>query len=174
MTARQFRALAKRLLVGSNPRRTLLRAALLGLLTFVVMRFVLIPVRIRGVSMEPTYKDGNLQFVNLLAYKFREPQRGDIVVISMTGRRALYLKRVLGLPGERIAFRDGQLLVNGKPEQEPYLKDRADWTVAEMTVGDGEYYVAGDNRSIRWEHHSMGIVERRKILGSVVGRAAHP
>jgi len=160
-------SLLKRILVGANPRRTLLRAVVLAVFTYLVMRFVLLPTRIRGVSMEPTYTDGKIKFVNLLAYRFRQPQRGDIVVITMAGRRAFYLKRVIGVPGEHIEFIDGRLFVNGENVPEPYVQSRSDWTVPGIRLAGDEYYVAGDNRSIRWEYHSMGTVKREKILGSV-------
>lgn len=158
----------RRFLIGSNIRRTLARAVVLGLLTAFILRYVWLPVRVRGVSMEPTFHDGAFHIANLAAFRFRAPARGDIVVIAMTGRRALYLKRLIGLPGDRIEFAGGALYLNGARVEEPYVRGSGDWTIPEVVVGPNEYYVAGDNRSIPWEQHTLGTVDRGKILGTIL------
>lgn len=158
----------RRLLIGSNTRRTLVRALILGLFTAFILRYVCLPVRVRGVSMEPTFHDGAFHVANLATYRFRAPERGEIVVIAMTGRRALYLKRLIGLPGDRVEFMDGALYVNGERAEEPYVRDSGGWTIPEVVVGPDEYYVAGDNRSIPWEQHTLGTVNRGKILGTIL------
>ena len=157
-----------RVVFGRNQRRTLVRAAVAGLLTYVVLRFVILPVRLRGISMEPTYRDGSFHLANLLSYTVRPPARGDVVVIEMTGRRALYLKRVLGLPGDRVSFSNGTCYINGAPLNEDYLEDKGQWTIPELVVPKGEYFVAGDNRRVEWESHTLGTVPRRKILGTIL------
>jgi len=158
----------KRLLLGSNPRRTLRRSLVLAILTYLLFRYVLVPVRLRGLSMEPTFRNGSIHIANTLRYVRRDPQRGDVVVISMTGNHAFYLKRVLGLPGERIAFDAGQLYVNHEARPEPYVPDRGTWTMPQLTVGRNEYFVAGDNRLIPMELHTLGTVNRAKIRGGLL------
>ncbi len=154
-----------RLLLGSDLKRTLRRGALLALFTYLLLRYVCLPVRLQGVSMEPTLHGGDIHVANLLKYAWRTPQRGDLVVISMTGRHAFYLKRIIGLPGETISFRRGQLHANGQPIPEPYLAETGMWQLAPTVIGANEYFVAGDNRELPIEAHTLGTVDRGKIMG---------
>lgn len=156
---------AKRILFGKSLRRTLVRAAILATSSFILFRFLFLPVRIIGISMEPTYRDGSINFVNTLRYRFRAPRRGDVVAIRMAGRHVMLLKRIIGLPGERLAFHNGTLTVNGKVIPEPYVKNIGDWNLAEVTIGLNEFFVAGDNRLMPIEAHAHGRVERGRIIG---------
>ena len=72
--------------------------------------------------MLPTYHDGQINFLNRLAYLRHEPQRGDVVGIRYSGDSILLLKRIVGLPGEEVSFDEGKLFINGKPLEEPYVK----------------------------------------------------
>src|SRR5690606_25680995 len=105
---------------GSNPRRTLIRAGLLVAAAYVAFGHVLMPVRGSGISMAPTIEHGQLIFINRLAYRLREPRRGDIVAVRMAGPSVVYVKRLLGLPGERIRIDAGKVSINGEPLAEPY------------------------------------------------------
>lgn len=161
-------SLLRRIVLGSNVRATFRRGALLALLTFIATQYVIMPVRPQGLSMAPNYRDGSLHFASLLRYAWTPPQRGDVVLIAMAaGRHAVYLKRVVGLPGERIAFRNGDLLINGKLIPEPYIVYTGRWTMPEMTIPDGEYFVAGDNRALPLDWHTLGTVERERIVGGI-------
>ena len=155
----------KRLFFGRNPRRTLIRAAALAAVSYAVFGHVLRPVRVQGISMAPTLVDGTIHLVNLAAYWRNEPQRGDMVAVEMPGRRAYYMKRVLGLPGEQVGFAEGQLLVNGEPMAEPYLAARGDWNMGTQPVPEGHYFIACDNRLTSFEGHTLGFVETRRIAG---------
>lgn len=157
-----------RVLLGAQPRRTLYRCLFIALAAYLLFHYVCLPVRITGASMEPTFKDRTVHFAYLLKYSKHEPARGDIVVIAMAGRHALYLKRVLALPGETIRFDNGQLLINGHPVDESYLNYKGTWTVPKTMVPAGHYFVAGDNRSLPPEHHTLGTVERSRIVGGIL------
>jgi signal peptidase I len=154
--------------VGRKPRRTLLRAAFLAIACFVLFRLVILPIRVEGISMMPTYVDKKVNFVNRLAYLFHGPRRGDVVSIRTTGLSIMYMKRVVGLPGEMIEFRRGQLYVNEQPYQEPYVKYKTSWTLPPRKLGPGEYYLAGDSRSMSPDLHSQGVVSKSKIVGKVL------
>jgi signal peptidase I len=156
------------LVIGRNPKRTLLRAIITAAVVLLVSRFILIPIRVEGISMLPTYHERQLNFVNRLAYLFHEPRHGDVVSIRTTGKSIMYMKRVVGVPGETIAFINGQLLINGEVVPEPYLKLPSSWDVAPRTLGPTEYYLVGDNRTMPPELHTKGAVERRRILGKVL------
>ena len=154
--------------VGRNPKSTLTRTIFLGIFCFFLFRYVLIPIKVYGKSMEPAYRNGSINFVNTLCYLFHEPQRGDVVAIAMTGTRVMLLKRIIGLPGETVAFLDGTLFINGRRFPEPYIKTDYQWTRDEVKNDGGEYFVAGDNRSVPISVHSLGRVKRRKIVGRVL------
>src|SRR3954468_13857468 len=104
--------LFRRLLFCSDPRRTLVRILVLASLSFVIFKWVLIPIRAEGISMEPTYQSGSLNLVNRLAYQYRKPDRGDIIAIKLAGPHVLYVKRIIGLPGEHIGIEHGQVYIN--------------------------------------------------------------
>ena len=118
--------------------------------------------------MLPTYDTGRLNLVNRLAYLGAVPQRRDVVAIQMAGPHVLYVKRVIGLPGERVSVLDGIVNINGAPLPEPYVKHRRPWKVDEVTLGTNEYFVIGDNRGMAAGDHDFGRVDISKILGRVV------
>lgn len=154
-----------RLVAGSNPRRTLLRVVILIAGAYVVFGYVLLPVRGVGVSMQPTIEQGDLLFINQLAYRFREPERGDIVAVRVAGRSVVYVKRLLGLPGDRVAFVDGVLWRNGEPIMEPYVEKRADWHLPEVSLGSDDYFVVRDNRGMPMAQHEFGTSTRARLIG---------
>lgn len=158
----------KRLFFGQNPRRTLIRAGLLAVVAYGVFGYAVRPARVKGISMEPTLRDGEFHVINLLVYRFREPARGDIVAIPMPGKRAFYLKRILALPGETVAFHAGTLLINGAPVDEPYLDDPGDWQSKDIVVPEHGYFVAGDNRSTEFSGHALGVVEKKQLAGTLL------
>jgi signal peptidase I len=86
----------------------------------------------------------------------------------MVGRRALYLKRVLGLPGETVRFFNGQMIIDGREMREPYLPGRGEWTLPAVKLDEDEYFVAGDNRAVPLEAHVLGTVKRKKIVGGIL------
>lgn len=160
-------SLWQRWLVGAAPARTLLRCLLWAALAYVVFGGLARPMLVRGRSMEPTIHDGTLRFAHMWRYLLRDPERGQVVVIAMPGGRSFYCKRVLGLPGETVAFYRGALLVNGQVWPEAYLADGGSWTVPEVTLGEREFYVVGDNRSLSMAEQVAGVVARRYIVGGL-------
>jgi signal peptidase I len=156
------------IIMGRNPRFTLVRAVCLAAAAFVIFRFILLPIRVTGGSMEPTYHDGRINFINQLAYHRHEPRRGDVVGVRFAGPSRMLLKRVVGLPGELIGFQNGRVTVNGEALDEPYLKFRSDWARYPVQVGPDEYFVVGDNRSMPIENHMFGIAKRERIIGKTL------
>jgi signal peptidase I len=161
----------RRALVGRNPKRTMIRAACLLVISIVIFKFILLPVRISGISMDPTYRDGRVNFINRLAYLKSDPERYDVVGIRMAGTRVQLFKRVIGLPGETVAIRNGVVFINGEALPEPYLgagSVNPDWQLEEKVLGPGQYFVVGDNRSMDQRFHEFGIAERLRIVGKVL------
>jgi signal peptidase I len=161
-------SLIRRLVFGENPRRTLTRVIVLAAISFVTFRWVLVPIRTEGSSMLPTYETDRLNLVNRLAYLGGRPARRDVVAILMAGPHVLYVKRVIGLPGERVSVVDGIVNINGSPLLEPYVRHRRPWQVDEVTLGPDEYFVVGDNRGMAAGDHDFGRVDLSRILGKVV------
>lgn len=154
---------------GPNPRRTAIRAAVLVVVSAVVFGVALLPVRLSGISMEPTYTDGELNFANRLAYAGRrQPSRGDVVAIRMAGMSVLYVKRIVGLPGERVEITMGTVLINGEPLLEPTVVRKAPWNVPGITLGADEFYVIGDNRAMSARNHDFGRATRDRIIGKML------
>lgn len=158
----------RRLIIGRNPRVTLIRAGILAGLCLILFGFILKPLRVDGMSMWPSYRSGNINLLNRMAYRFSPPQRGDVVCIRTTGLHHLYMKRVVGLPGERVAILRGRVYINGEPLDEPYVAERADWNLPEKQLGPNKYIVIGDNRGMDQRWHSWGEVSREKIAGKVL------
>jgi signal peptidase I len=162
--------------IGRNPKRTLARILVFVVTCFVVFRFMLLPIRVEGISMSPTYKDRTFNFVNRLAFLRHEPQRGDVVGIRLGGGvihfyqtpGVMFLKRVVGLPGESVAFVDGRLLIDGSPLNEPYETNACDWNFAPVQVGANQYFVVGDNRTMSMENHTFGKANRVQIVGKIL------
>ncbi len=158
----------KTLLLGSNPRLTVIRATALIVSSVVVFGFVLLPVRLHGISMLPTYDDGALNFANRLAFIRRPPARGDVVAIRMAGPSVVYVKRVVGLPRETVEITAGVVSINGRPLAEPHVVHRAPWNLPAFTLGDEEYFVVGDNRGMAMQYHDFGRAARDRIIGRML------
>ena len=161
-------------LIGRRPKTTLLRILVTTILCFVTFKFVLLPIRVQGISMEPTYHDRHVNCVNRLAYLFHEPQRGDVVSIRFSPPEPfatpseMLMKRIIGLPGESVSFHGGHAYINDKLLEEPYLKESCNWEHAPILCGPDQYYVVGDNRSMPFEYHTQGRAQRDHIIGKLV------
>lgn len=179
------------ILIGRRPKFTLIRIAVLVVTCYVVFGFILLFIQINGPSMLPAYREKSIHCVNRLAYLRHEPQRGDVVSIRISGEEysageffhdltrfrlkwnrlsrpsVMYMKRVVGLPGETIEFRRGTLVVNGQWLEEPYVQGPCGWHMEPRRLGTNEYFVVGDNRSMPIELHEMGVPLRSHIVGRV-------
>ena len=156
-------------LFGPNPRRTAIRAAVLVVASAVIFGVALLPVRLSGISMEPTYTDGEMNFANRLAYTAgRQPARGDVVAIRMAGMSVLYVKRIIGLPRERVEITMGTVVIDGQPLIEPTVVRKAPWNVPAVTLGDDEYFVIGDNRAMSAQNHDFGRASLDRIIGKML------
>jgi len=135
----------------------------------VIFGVALLPVRLSGISMEPTYTDGEMNFANRLAYAAgRRPARGDVVAIRMAGMSVLYVKRIIGLPGERVEITMGTVLIDDQPLLEPTVVRKAPWNVPAVTLGDDEYFVIGDNRAMSAQNHDFGRASLDRIIGKML------
>lgn len=141
----------------------------------ILKNYVIINADVPTGSMENTIMPGDRLIGNRLAYLKKGPKRGDIVIFRYPdNEEELYVKRVIGLPGETVAVRDGKIYVNGAETelQENYLKES--WTVAtgpyDFEIPEDSYLVMGDNRNDSWDarYWTNSYVNRKKILGKAV------
>ncbi len=153
---------------GANQKRTAIRIAVIVAFAVILFRYVLLPVRGVGISMEPTMTQGDLVFINKLIYRFRDPQRGEVVAVRIAGASAVLVKRIVALPGERLTFHDGMVRINGELLEEPYVEHRSAWQLPESMLGTGEYFVVGDNRGMPMGLHDMGVARRARLIGPTV------
>lgn len=154
--------------IGRRPKATLIRILVLAGVCFITFKFILLPIRTEGISMLPTYHNHQFNCVNRLAYLRHEPRRGDIVSVRLAGTSIMYMKRIIGLPGETVAFHAGHTYINGQLLAEPYVKTNCDWEMEPVVCGPTQYYVVGDNRSMPFELHTKGRAERDHIVGKLL------
>jgi signal peptidase I len=147
-------------------------------LATVIRTFLFAPIVVDGESMMPTLKDQDRMIVNKFSYKIGEPKRFDIVVFHAPEGKD-YIKRVIGLPGDHIEYKNDTLYVNGKAYKEEYLDEykaqlidgplTEPFTIEEKTgrktVPEGHLFVMGDNRRFSKDSRHIGTVPMEKVLG---------
>lgn len=145
---------------------------------FVSYQFLARPFLVQGASMEPSFQSGNYLVVDIISYKFGKPDRGNVVVFHYPGNRSVYyIKRIIGIPGDRITLLDGSILVNGEELEEDYLPSyvkTAAFDKTDFILGGEQYFVMGDNRSASFDSRSWGPLGKDDIVGVVKFRVWPP
>ncbi len=149
---------------------------LLFLLVFLPIRFFLFePFLVRGESMEPNFHNLDYLIIDKLTYRVKDPQRGDVVVFHPPfDQRIYYIKRIVGLPGERIVIESSQITIFNKENPQGFvLKEayvRNHYTVGKIDVNldKDEYFVLGDNREASYDSRKWGPLKRKNIIGKVL------
>ena len=142
-------------------------------LAVIVILFLYQPVKVEGTSMMPTLDDQERIFINKFVYRFHfeKIDRGDTVVFWFPGDPSKsYIKRVIGMPGDRVEVVDGKVMVNGQALVENYVPPefRDQSSMSERMVPSSEYFVLGDHRSSSNDSRAWGMVPRRYIYGKAV------
>lgn len=141
-------------------------------LCIVLYLFLITPHEVVGVSMDPTFKNGEYLIANKLVYKISDPERGDVVIFKHSETQD-YIKRIIATPGETISLRDGHYYVNGELlDEEEYLKPTIT-TLGGTQLKEGEeivipedmYFVSGDNRPKSSDSRSFGLINKDSIKG---------
>lgn len=149
-------------------------------LAWLIRFFLFTPIVVDGQSMMPTLEDGDRMIVNKIGYEIGEPDRYDIVVFHAPERKD-YIKRVIGLPGDHVAYKNDQLYINGKAQPEYYLNVykegisegtlTEDFTLEETPaqvsiIPEGYVFVMGDNRRFSKDSRQIGLIAMDEIIGS--------
>lgn len=146
---------------------TLLILLLFACLCIALNQFIFHTVRIAGTSMVDTLRSGDIALVTRYDYRIGEAQRGDIVECSFPGRTGTYIKRLIGLPGERVEIISSRVYIDGEPISEPYATGSSE--TYSIQLAEDEYLVLGDNRSESYDSRAqdMGPIGSENLLGRV-------
>ena len=128
----------------------------------IIKVYIVSPIRVNGESMDSTLKDGDIMLLNEIGYRVGDIERFDIVVIHRGDE--YIIKRVIGLPGEKVKYLDNKLYINGKYVEENFKhKKTSDFPT--YTLGNNEYFVMGDNRTNSKDSRMIGSISKDEILG---------
>ena len=131
------------------------------ILVLLIKRYVVSPIKVNGDSMNQTLKNGDIMILNIIDYRFHEIKRFDIVVVDI--KKEYIIKRVIGLPGEKVEYKENQLYINDQLVEDPYgSHPTSDFSV---TVPKNHYFVLGDNRTNSLDSRYFGAFPKNKILG---------
>jgi signal peptidase I len=166
------------------------QTVLLAILLFLVIRNFIQNYRVQNISMEPNFHEGQFLIINRFSYCpglhldvpfinihvdksacVWEPQRGDVVVFHYPPDPSQdFIKRVIGLPGETVEVRDGEVYINGELMSEPFGPNPGSYNAPPVTLPADQYYVMGDNRNSSSDSHVWGPVPIKNIVGRAVVR----
>ena len=136
---------------------------------FLIYRYVAQPFVVEGSSMQPNFQSGDYLLVDELTYHFEQPERGQVIVFrNPQDTKEFYIKRIIGLPGDKITVENNNVYVNGQLLHESYLPPGLPTPGNETVVlGKGQYFVMGDNRILSYDSRSWGPVDSNLIIGVV-------
>ncbi|OGZ33403.1 MAG: signal peptidase I [Candidatus Portnoybacteria bacterium RBG_19FT_COMBO_36_7] len=150
---------------------------------FVVSLAIIIPIRyfliqpffVQGASMEPNYEDGQYLIIDEITYRFREPERGEVIVFKYPQNPSeFFIKRIIGLPGETLKISGSQIIIENESnpdgfilDESSYLKNIPNMGQETLILKNDEYFVLGDNRSASFDSRRWGALPKRDIIGKV-------
>lgn len=139
------------------------------ILAFFIIVFVAQSFKVEGSSMKNTLYDAERLMVDKLTYRFREPRRGEVIVLRVPGSK--YIKRIIAIGGDNIQEINGVVMVNGKTIDEPYVDNKTKMTWGPFSVPEGHVWVMGDNRPRSDDSRgSVGFLPTKNIVGRALFR----
>lgn len=135
--------------------------------------FIITPAVVSGDSMKPNFQDGEVLLIRKIGYNSKNINRFDVVVVKTEEDEII--KRIIGLPGEHISYKNNKLYVNDKIVEETFdIKDTYDFNLEELctctSIPEGKYLVLGDNRPISKDSRTIGFIDEEEIIGKAVFR----
>ena len=145
--------------------RDLIPYAIIVFLVIIIRTYIATPVRVDGNSMRKTLEDGDI----LLLYKMAKFERNDIIVLDEKEDNEIIIKRIIALPGETIKIQNGKIYINDKEYNDEFAYgDTSDYE--QVTLGEDEYFILGDNRLISKDSRYFGTITEDEIIGKIVFR----
>lgn len=149
--------------------KNILSYVLVIVIALLIKNYIFTPIRVNGSSMEPTLKDGDIMILNEIGYHLNGVKRFDIVVVKKDNDNDRIIKRVIGLPGETVAFKDNKLFINDEVVEENFSHDvthNFDLSeIDETIIPDDYYFVVGDNRGNSKDSRIIGLINKSEIKG---------
>lgn len=146
--------------------------ALAFVIALIIRYFLFAPYEVHGTSMSPTLNGNEVLVVNKWIYTMKEPEYGDIIVFHTNEKKDPYsqetkdfIKRIIGLPGDRIKIEDGELYRNGQRLSEDYINGQMEGSYDEVLVPEGHVFVLGDNRNNSKDSRVIGTIDMRDVIG---------
>lgn len=164
--------------VGSSIIDFIQTFVLFGAIFAIIYLFVAQPHKVSGSSMLPTYQDGNYILTDKLSYRFGAPQHGDVIVLKNPKNESQdFIKRIMGVPGDKVKVSNGKVYINDQLKNEPYLPaDRRSQygnflkENQDFQVPNDQYFVMGDNREHSSDSREWGTITKEEIVGKVFFR----
>lgn len=133
-----------------------------------VRMFLVQPFYVEGASMEPNFYDKEYLIIDELSYRFHDPIRGEVVVFrNPDNNKQYYIKRIIGLPGETVEIINGKVSINGQELNEAYIDNLSGQSFSQLTLGQDEYFVLGDNRPVSRDSRVFQALPKKLIIGRV-------
>lgn len=155
----------------------IVEVALIAVISVLIIRnFLVQPFLVYGSSMEPNFHNNDYLLIDEISYRFKKPERGEVVVFKYPGDESYYyIKRIIGLPGEEVQIKNGKVEIfnqnfpNGFALDESYIPLGLETTGKEekIKLGEGQYFVLGDNRKFSFDSRGWGSLNEKEIIGVV-------
>jgi signal peptidase I len=159
----------------------ILKIVIISLAIIIPIRYFLIqPFYVKGASMDPNFFDGDYLIIDEISYRFSAPEREDVIIFRYPlDQSQFFIKRIIGLPGETVKVEDGKVFIKNKSiasgefvlDESSYLENISTAGNVEMSLGDDEYFVLGDNRDASSDSRKWGAIKKDYIIGRVWVRA---
>ncbi|MBI4709231.1 MAG: signal peptidase I [Candidatus Portnoybacteria bacterium] len=152
------------------------KIVIISLAIIIPIRYFLVqPFFVKGASMEPNFEDNQYLLIDEISYRFREPQRGEVVVFKYPLKPSeFYIKRIIALPGESVQIKDSKISVYNKEHPDGFSLDESSYlgTIPmsdepKITLKENEFFVLGDNRQASYDSRRWGPLPREDLIGRV-------
>lgn len=150
-----------------NIAKEILSYIIIFIIVILIKKYVFSPIKVNGDSMYPTLYNGDIMILNEIGYYLNGLERFDIVVVDTNDEKII--KRVLGLPGETVKFKDNKLFINDKEIEENFEHDISHnfdlSEIGEEVIPEDYYFVVGDNRGSSRDSRTIGLIHKKQIMG---------